>query len=290
MIVVNFIFFIFHRIQFLILRNRLQAQDYMNKSYPTYLQALLLLVVWLLSTIAVVLFVILFESYKSALGMAIVYSLSMLLTMAAGFFLRKSYHLLLSGFSIGLLLLATLLIFSVHILLEPLRNFAPIPETLIAILMEAKNDPYSLFFMLVIAAPLLEEILFRGIILDGFLKNYKPAQGILISALMFAVIHGNLAQGIGAFAIGIILGWLYWKTNSLSLCMALHAINNLTGFIGILTTPTEDIMKDIQDSINNDMIYFVLYGTALIMAATIVWYLYMKWFKAADSPNPISND
>src|SRR5690606_36763881 len=78
----------------------------------------------------------------------------------------------------------------------------------------------------VIAAPVLEEILMRGIILDGFLKRYNPAKSIIWSALIFAVFHLNLWQGVSAFTFGLLAGWLYWKTRSLSLCILLHAIGN----------------------------------------------------------------
>jgi uncharacterized protein len=76
--------------------------------------------------------------------------------------------------------------------------------------------------------PLLEEMLFRGLILRGFLDRYKPWHAILLSALLFGVFHLNVWQFFTAFFLGLLLGWLYWKTGSLWPCFILHALHNST--------------------------------------------------------------
>ena len=84
---------------------------------------------------------------------------------------------------------------------------------------------------LVILAPLFEETFCRGILLRGMLKTMKPKWAIILSALMFALIHGNLVQGVNAFLLGCIIGYAYYKTGNLWMAMLMHATNNLMSFL-----------------------------------------------------------
>lgn len=79
-----------------------------------------------------------------------------------------------------------------------------------------------------VVAPLLEEMLFRGIVLRGFLMRYPRWQAIFISALFFGAAHMNIYQFIVGLVIGTVLGWLYERTRSLIPCIALHAVYNTT--------------------------------------------------------------
>lgn len=74
-----------------------------------------------------------------------------------------------------------------------------------------------------IIAPFLEEMLFRGIILRSFLRQYSRTASILGSATLFAFAHLNVYQLVTAFAVGIVAGWLYERTRSLWPCILLHA-------------------------------------------------------------------
>ena len=92
------------------------------------------------------------------------------------------------------------------------------------------TNPVSIIFI-VIAAPIMEEILCRGIILKGLLKNHSPSIAVLASALFFATMHMNPWQAIPAFAGGLFLGWIYYKTNSIIPCIIIHATNNLAAVL-----------------------------------------------------------
>lgn len=82
-----------------------------------------------------------------------------------------------------------------------------------------------------VAAPVLEEMLFRGVILRGFLRQYSRTFAILWSAALFGAAHLNLYQLATAFAIGIVAGWLYERCRSLWPCILLHASYN--GFVTV---------------------------------------------------------
>lgn len=83
-----------------------------------------------------------------------------------------------------------------------------------------------------ILAPLGEEAVFRGAIERHFLeKNWKPWLAILVSAIFFAVAHFNFTQGLTAIIIGILLGWVYYRTRNLWPCIFIHAVNNTTATV-----------------------------------------------------------
>ena len=85
-----------------------------------------------------------------------------------------------------------------------------------------------------ILAPLAEEIVFRGAILRTLLdmvskKNHWVA--IFISAAAFDLIHGNKAQFINALLMGLLLGWMYYRTKSLVPGILMHWVNNTMAYV-----------------------------------------------------------
>lgn len=77
-----------------------------------------------------------------------------------------------------------------------------------------------------LVAPVLEEMLFRGIILRSFLHQYPRRNAILASAFLFGLAHLNIYQFAVGVALGCFLGWLYERTRSLWPCILLHASYN----------------------------------------------------------------
>lgn len=85
------------------------------------------------------------------------------------------------------------------------------------------------FLAIGILAPLAEEMVFRGAILRTLLSAFGKQRrwlAIGITALLFAVIHGNLAQGFGAFFLGLLIGWMYYRTGSIVPGVVFHWVNN----------------------------------------------------------------
>jgi len=76
-----------------------------------------------------------------------------------------------------------------------------------------------------------EEMMFRGVILSGFKDNYSSKKAIIISALLFGIVHMNPWQFVTAFIFGIIGAWVCLKTESMLLCIYMHLFNNMTGVI-----------------------------------------------------------
>ena len=94
-----------------------------------------------------------------------------------------------------------------------------------------------------ILAPLAEEVVFRGAILRTLLgimskKNHWVA--IMISAAIFGIVHANLAQFINALLMGLLLGWMYYRTGSLVPGILLHWVNNTMAYVLTNIMPQSD--------------------------------------------------
>lgn len=111
-----------------------------------------------------------------------------------------------------------------------------------------------------LAAPVLEEMLFRGVILRSFLLQYSRTKAILWSSAIFGIAHLNVYQLASAFAIGIVAGWLYERCRSLWPCILLHAAYNAT-----VTVMYNEAMNDEAAALMNSGAF-----TAAAFAAAIV--------------------
>lgn len=84
-----------------------------------------------------------------------------------------------------------------------------------------------------IFGPIAEEMGFRGVLLGGLLNaRCRPWLSILISAFVFGLFHGFMGF-FGAMTFGIILGWLYWRTQSIIPCIIIHIVSNSLSFIDL---------------------------------------------------------
>lgn len=122
---------------------------------------------------------------------------------------------------------------------------------------------WSSFLVTALMAPFFEEWLCRGMILRGLLagRKMKPVWAIVISALFFALIHMNPWQALNAFILGLLMGWIYYRTGSLWLTMLIHFVNNGTAVI----LGQIDSLKDYEywiDMLGNTW-YYVAFAVAL---------------------------
>ena len=90
---------------------------------------------------------------------------------------------------------------------------------------------WATFISVSLFAPLFEEWLCRGLILRGLLQKTRPALAIVLSAAFFAIIHGNIWQGLPAFGMGLLFGYVYYRTGSLKLTMLMHCVNNTMALV-----------------------------------------------------------
>lgn len=94
---------------------------------------------------------------------------------------------------------------------------------------EMVNSSYCLL-LLCLVGPLAEELVFRAGVLESLRRSgLNGIWSAVFSALAFAAVHDNLAQGVPAFIVGIVLGLLYLRTGNLRLCLPAHIANNVMG-------------------------------------------------------------
>lgn len=90
-------------------------------------------------------------------------------------------------------------------------------------------------FSIMIVAPLFEEFLFRGIVMGELLKIMRPWAAITLQAILFGIAHGVLFQSVFAIAVGIVLGIVYYRTESIKAAAVCHGIFNASAVLAMGT-------------------------------------------------------
>jgi membrane protease YdiL (CAAX protease family) len=99
---------------------------------------------------------------------------------------------------------------------------------ILPIALEGKDSlAIAIFFVTAaIAAPFFEEIFFRGFLLPSLTRYFSTWQAILLSSFLFAVVHLSLSEVIPLMTLGIVLGFVYTRTQNLLASMLLHSLWN----------------------------------------------------------------
>ena len=170
----------------------------------------------------------------------------------------------LRGFNPALLLWAFLMIFAAGIVIEPLLRLLP------DIKLNVGRGAWTIL-MLVVMAPILEELLCRGVVLGSLRARYGVTVAWLVSAIFFGVLHIQPAQVVNATVVGLILGFVYLSTESMWSVMILHALNNAVAYLMLATGHENTLLIDL---IPGRALYVAVYVVALA-----VFFIsgYMMW-------------
>ena len=131
-----------------------------------------------------------------------------------------------------------------------------------------------------ILAPLAEEIVFRGAILRTLLgmvskKNHWVA--IMISAAFFGVAHGNVAQFVNALLMGLLLGWMFYRTKSLVPGILMHWVNNTMAYIlNNLMPQTDGKLIDLFHGDEKTVYYAVGFSLCILIPSFIQMVMRLK--------------
>lgn len=122
--------------------------------------------------------------------------------------------------------------------------FLPAPEYILdlnGLLQPETTLGFILLFIAVgVIAPLGEELLFRGFFQQFLETHWKDiTRAILVTALFFAMIHMNPYWFVQIYILGVVLGFLAWKTQSVLPPLILHGINNIFALVFSFTDTTE---------------------------------------------------
>jgi membrane protease YdiL (CAAX protease family) len=93
------------------------------------------------------------------------------------------------------------------------------------------NDVVGTLLRSSLVTPVLEETLFRGIVFAGLARRYRLSTALVVSSLIFALYHHNVAQVLGPLLSGLLFAAAYQRFASLLPCFLGHALTNFVWFI-----------------------------------------------------------
>lgn len=162
----------------------------------------------------------------TANSLAIMYTFSMVLGIAGILLYRRLRNcrgrvarFSAAGFNPSLILAGFVWILASGIVIEPLLSLLPdIPDTV--------GRGFFAILTATVLAPVFEEFLCRGIVLESVRSKYGTFTAWILSSVFFAVIHGYIASMVNALVIGSVLGYICIRSRSVFPSMILHAMNN----------------------------------------------------------------
>lgn len=125
-----------------------------------------------------------------------------------------------------------------------------------------QSDTFSMFLYASILAPLSEELIFRGYILQS-LRPYGKKFAVVLSAFVFGIFHGNLLQTPYAFLMGLVLGYVTVEYH-IGWAVALHVFNNLI-LADLLTRLTGGLSAQASETVS-----LILLGGATAAAGVVM--------------------
>jgi membrane protease YdiL (CAAX protease family) len=168
-------------------------------------------------------------------------------------------------------LVASIATIAAGFIAEPINALLPeMPELLKQALEQATEGKLWVSILSVsIFAPLFEEWLCRGLVLRGLLQKMTPASAIGVSAVFFAVLHMNPWQAIPAFILGLLFGYVYYKTGSLKLTMLMHCVNNTLALV-LARIPSLSDAETFMDVMSPWAYVCIYIACVLFLAAAII--------------------
>lgn len=177
---------------------------------------------------------------------------------------------------------------------------SPVTNTITTII--SGSALWSNFIVMVICAPIAEELIFRKLLIERTIK-YGDCVAILFSGLMFGLFHGNLNQFVYAFALGLCYAFIYVKTGKTRYTILLHMLNNfVSSILGMLVlnyvgeeflncvSDVPAMMTYAQDHMTQIMVY-MLYSFALFaiaMAGIIIFFVNLKKIRSQILPGEVT--
>lgn len=131
---------------------------------------------------------------------------------------------------------------------------------------------------LVILPPLVEEVVFRGVLIERFTVKWRVGVAVILSAVFFGALH---ADPVGAGMFGVVTGLLYLRTGSLWPGIVIHAVNNLVAMVATRMSDPEAQAPD--PSLSESLITA---GALLAISLPfLIWFIVGNW-PSRTTPTP----
>ena len=243
------------------------ATEEFRVMYPSWGDLLTLLGVFIVATVLGSLLTSILQkigSVSPGFGAFLGYVIQFTLVIVFGLFQRKirspkGTRLLRFGLAkldFVIVLWGTIMVLATGIVIEPLLNL--FPATYLDQLGNIMSAGGWMMFTSIVVAPVMEEILFRGILQDALMRKYGVFIGIVIASAVFGIVHLIPQQVVNAFMIGLVLGYIYYRTGSLWPVILIHCINNAISYFTWMLNGGK--LLSTREQMDNDTLYYTIYG------------------------------
>ncbi len=144
----------------------------------------------------------------------------------------------------------------------------------------SSSQTVSMFLYAGIIGPIAEELVYRGFVMRA-LERHGKVLAILVSSILFGVMHGNLPQSLFAFCVGLVLGYVAIEY-SLIWSIVLHILNNLV-LADLMSMALEGCSAQVQNIVSYSVlgVFFVLGLIVVIRSRTalLTWIRENMWEK-----------
>ncbi len=146
------------------------------------------------------------------------------------------------------------------------------------VLSEPVTDSATSFFVLaVVIAPVLEEIIFRGLLFTRLADKWGINRAIIVSSVVFGMLH---LDPIGKSIFGVMACVIYMRTRTLWIPIALHSFHNFIAWYLMVGAPVEqDTSSDLQGLLMSGIM-------AIALSLPVIYYLLYKWWPRRQSLLP----
>ncbi len=115
-----------------------------------------------------------------------------------------------------------------------------------------------------------EELTFRGVLQQGLTRRMNPHIAIILSAAIFSFIHFQFYGFLPRLFLGLLLGYMFYTSGSLWVCMLMHFLNNGTAVVMYYLNNKGVINVDVEHLGTSESVWLVV-ASAVVTAGLIVW-------------------
>ena len=159
------------------------------------------------------------------------------------------------GFNPNVIFGGLIWLIAVQVVVEPLSLLLPRAE-------QGTGQGFWAIITAVIFAPVFEELLFRGLVLESLLRRHRRLLSVVVSSVIFAIVHFEPSVMFSAFVSGLVLGTIYLHTNSIFSTIILHSINNAIAY-SLITLNLEHLSY--YQILGGGPFYYSVYGACFVI-------------------------
>ena len=151
-----------------------------------------------------------------------------------------------------------------------LRNLKELNDSTSEKMMNESNLFVAILIFGFLAA-VSEEILFRGVIQQAFVKLFKNAHvGIIVTALVFSAFHGDFYGFFPRFILGLMLGYMFWMSGSIWASIIMHFTNNTTIVMLYFLNKKDIINIDVENFGSTDSVFVIVLSLVVTVAIFVI--------------------